>query len=375
MEDQISLTTRCVLAAAVSAALGLPTTAAAQEQPIQPGMPVIAELGCTLGYVYDGLGPITGKTYISTSAHCVAGKGQAVMDGDEQVFGRVAFLPAGGYADAPVGTEDPSPTPQDFALIEIYGSALPRVNPSVAGIPEAPAGLTAPGDVATGDQILFSGSSTAFYTHDSTREPRSGTLKYQDDEDFAVVAPITGGDSGGPIIEAATGRAIGTFASTCAGADVIFRPDNDACPGSEGPTTGGTLAKAAAAGMPVRLRLAHETQPPPPLEPDPSAAGAPSGSPVPSSPTPAPPAITSPPPARIVKLRVSGRIVRFTLDRPGLVQARVIRAGGGVVWRRRLEARAGASRLRLPSLAGGRYRLEMRGPDGGTRSAQLKAHP
>ena len=270
--------------AALLACLLAPAAAPAQTK-IQPGASM--EI-CTLNFVYDGLGPNAGKTYIGTAAHCVEKLGETVNDGAGDPIGTVAFI------------DDAATAATDFAFVEVLAPELGRVDPSVKGHPEYPGGYTVPEDTAPGDFVQISGFGVGFGQTEYTQENRQGVLQSDDEEVYAFSGPSVNGDSGGPLVHVDTGKALG----------IVSRYGFETASTDYGPTVQGVLAKAAAKGFPVRLRLAG--QPPPAAEPPPAAPQpSPTPAPQPGPPPPAHPAEPAPPPsARAAKRRARLRKCR-----------------------------------------------------------------
>ena len=214
---------------AVAAVLAVPAVAAA-AQPVQPGAyHVTGDAGCTLNFIYDG----SGGPYVGTAAHCVDNVGQWSYDADGAPIGRVAAI----------GNEDS--TEADWALIRIEGDALSRIKPGVLGHPGTPTGVTTSTTTNTGDAVYTSGHGLGFNFINVTREQRPAILTYDDPEIYTVLGALIFGDSGGPIVHASTGRALGIVSRLCIGI----------CE-EEGPTVQGIIAKAAAKGFSISVRRA-----------------------------------------------------------------------------------------------------------------------
>ncbi|HVF19895.1 MAG TPA: trypsin-like peptidase domain-containing protein [Mycobacteriales bacterium] len=219
------------LVALAATALLAPSASAAPGD-IQPGAYSESNgAGCTLNFVYDGVGVNAGRTFIGTAAHCVTKLGDAVMLASGEEFGDVAFI----------GNEDASAP--DYAFIEVRPAFLSRVNPAVKGYPAFPTGVTSPQDTALGDTIQISGHGLGFGFTALTQEKRFALMGFDDDEIHEVTGPIDFGDSGGPLVHVRTGKALGIVSRLCVGV----------C-SEEGPTVAGLMAKAAAGGFPVQLR-------------------------------------------------------------------------------------------------------------------------
>ena len=250
---------------ATLAAFAFLVPAAQAQTKLQPGAMLQTDAGqCTLNFVYDGLGSNAGKVYIGTAAHCGEKVGQDARDVDDQPFGQFAFI-----ADA----DDAA---FDYAFVEVAADHIPRVDPALKGHPELPTGFTRPEETEAGDMIQMSGYGVGFGETQLTQEQRQTVLQSDDAEIFTLSGPSVNGDSGGPFVHVPTGKALGLvsqYGFTHGATDV-------------GPTIQGVLAKAAAAGFPVSLRIAG--QPAPAItEASPEAAAQP-------APAPATPASSKP---------------------------------------------------------------------------------
>jgi hypothetical protein len=222
-------------------AAGASTAAAV---PIQPG--AFVEVGshpCTLGFVFDGIDGADGREFITTAAHCVDNVGQHALDGRGTTIGRVALVGPGSAG--PAG---------DVALIEIGISRVPSVRSAVRGHTDYPTGSTVAADTPGNDPISISGYGDPYVSKRDTREQRQGRLRFDDDLEFQALGPIATGDSGAPIVEISSGKAIGTVADLCYG-------DGADCDAARGPTVAHILDLAAGAGLPLRLRRAHDPLP------------------------------------------------------------------------------------------------------------------
>jgi hypothetical protein len=220
-------TRRTVVAALVALASLTATASASAAGTLQPGAISQTDVGrCTLNFAYtDGA-----STYLGTAAHCVSAVGQEVRDADGAAFGDVAAV---GNADQ---------TATDWAFIKVRPAALGRVSPRVKGHPQYPTGVTTAAQTSTGDLLQLSGFGLGFELLPLTQEKRQGVLISDDPETYVTVAPLIFGDSGGPIVQVRTGRALGIVSRLCIGVCT-----------EEGPTVEGILAKAAAAGLRLRL--------------------------------------------------------------------------------------------------------------------------
>lgn len=195
---------------------------------LQPGGYMVAgNAACTTNFVFDG----GGKVYLGTAAHCVTSVGQDVSDINGTVWGDVAII---GDAN--------SPSP-DYAFIEVRAAQVSRVRAFVKGWPAYPTGVATPADALIGDHVQISGYGIGFDTTNVTQEQRQGILTHENTSTYQVVGPIDQGDSGGPIVDIKTGKAIGIVSRLCTGTCT-----------EEGPTVQGILALAAARGFTVTLR-------------------------------------------------------------------------------------------------------------------------
>ncbi|MDX1610900.1 MAG: hypothetical protein R3185_00940 [Candidatus Thermoplasmatota archaeon] len=214
--------------AAVVALVALPASLATDGPAIQPG----ASLGgyCTLNFVFDGTGPLTGKTYIGTAGHCVD------LDATPTIPGRGTF--------GTVVWDDDATT--DFALIEIDPAHTHDVLPWLLGHPDVPTGTTTQAETSPGDLLVLSGYGFGFAFHPTTRENRTGALLTDDGQRYTAQTLLTFGDSGGPLVHAPTGKALGTVSAYNF---FDIPPTTDI-----GPTVDWILDELAQDGFPVTLR-------------------------------------------------------------------------------------------------------------------------
>lgn len=194
--------------------------------PIQPGD---ATDGCTLDFVFDGA---DGRTYIGIAGHCV-------HESD-----RVSAIGHGPFGTVVYASDDAGPR-LDVALIRVDRDKETAVSPAVVGHPDTPTGVTQPGETAAGDLLQMSGYGVVYQTTQATRENRTAVLVDDDPLRYCSQAPVSFGDSGGPIVHASTGKALG----------LVSRLDTGECPGTlVGPTIQAFLAQAAADGFDLTLR-------------------------------------------------------------------------------------------------------------------------
>lgn len=186
--------------------------------------------GCTLGFAATG----GGETYFMTAAHCVERVGDDVELEDGTVFADVAAI---GDADD---------TARDWALLDVRNAFVPQVRGAVRGIPGTPTGSTTANETEAGDVLRFSGHGIPFFIDPITRENRYGVVVSDDGDMYTAVGMDSFGDSGGPIVHEASGKAYGLVSRLCLGVCT-----------SEGPTIQGVLGKAAARGFALTLKRAE----------------------------------------------------------------------------------------------------------------------
>lgn len=194
--------------------------------PIQPGDSATSQgAGCTLNFVFDGP---NGEVYVGIAAHCVNG-GALVSTPGYVNFGTVVY-----DNDGPI----------DFALIRVHANNEASVDPSVRGHPTFPTGVAEFPETFAGDLLRFSGYGVGFSNHPLTREQRVGVLVTDSTVHYCSEAPVSFGDSGGPVLHDATGKALGIVSGTGFGCASWLT----------GPTVSGAIAAAGSAGFPVTLR-------------------------------------------------------------------------------------------------------------------------
>lgn len=214
------------VAGLVSAALAVPAGASAATT-LQPGAKILTSAGsCTLNFEYtDGT-----STYLGTAAHCANKTLEVVTDAAKVPFGKVWLR------------GNPNDPAADYAFIKVDPGALSRVSPAVKGAPQYPTGVSTAAQTNALDILRFSGFGIGFDLTALTQERRIGTLVTDNAETYQAIAPVLFGDSGGPVIQARTGKALGIVSRLCIGVCT-----------TEGPTVEGVLAKAAARGLKLTL--------------------------------------------------------------------------------------------------------------------------
>ncbi len=208
---------------------------------IQPGASITMDGSfCTLNWIYDGTGALTGRTFTGTAAHCVSSVGQPVslasgsLGSPVQEIGKVAFI---------------APT-LDYAFIEIAPANLALVNPALKGHPAIPAGVSTTDTAATGDLVQFSGNGVGFHLLPLTQESRVGVLHSNDGTQHYVIGAVSPGDSGGPVADLTDGnKALGIVNTVGVGV-----ANGLPYAGEGGVSLQGMFADAAANGFTLRLR-------------------------------------------------------------------------------------------------------------------------
>lgn len=201
-----------------------PTSAA---ELIQPGGRMLRPHGCTLNFVFEGVGPQR-PVYIGTAGHCVDTVGQRVtMAGG--AIGTVAYR----ILDFP----------DDFALVQIDEALRDQVSPEVRGL-GGPTGSTTAASTGVGDGVRLYGHGMVYGSTELTRG-RQGVLTRDDSYEWHAALPAIFGDSGGPVLHAPSGQALGVISAISADQT---RPHT-----VKGTTVERALELVAEAGLPVQL--------------------------------------------------------------------------------------------------------------------------
>lgn len=212
--------------AIVALALLLPRPAPAAESPIQPGAQVIGSASwCTLNFVFAR----GADRYIGTAGHCTVAPGERMRTGSGEEFGTVVFRQ--------------NSSDLDFALIEVDAGKRSAVNPAVRAW-GGPTGVAAASETLAGDTLLFHGYGAGFGLTRLTR-PRTGALVHDDASSYEANMAAVPGDSGAPVVHAATGKALGIVSRFNA---YGLPPSTDA-----GPTVAHIISRLAGAGWTVTL--------------------------------------------------------------------------------------------------------------------------
>lgn len=181
--------------------LALPTAGPAANAPIQPGAPMSSSVGgCTMNFVFRNT---HGKLFVGSAGHCVEALGDRVTASSIGPFGTVVFRANNG-----VGKDD-------FSLIRIDTDKYEHVEPTVRAW-GGPTGTTTSESTASGDQISLQGYGLVFGSNART-QARPGILVSDTATQYRAEIPAIFGDSGGPVLHAATGRALGIVSGINAG--------------------------------------------------------------------------------------------------------------------------------------------------------------
>jgi hypothetical protein len=193
-ESPAMRTIRSLIVAALLAAM-LPGTASAEvaQTQIQPGARISTPKGsCTTNFVFENA---SGRLFIGTAGHC-ADVGDRIKSANGTEFGTI------------VTSENKYPV-SDFALILIDIEDENLVSPQMRYW-GGPTGITSREDVKQGDVILTYGYGLGFGSTEYTRR-RAGVLWNYGIQSYSAFIGGAPGDSGGPIVHAATGKAIGVI--------------------------------------------------------------------------------------------------------------------------------------------------------------------
>lgn len=221
------------LAALGAVAMVLVAPARADAASIQPGdFMSSGGKSCTLGFVATS----GADTFFLTAAHCVEPNAPVEL-ADRTILGDAV-------AEGDATTEIPA-TSADWALVRVRPHLVANVVGAVRGTAGTPSGVALEGETGLGDLIKHSGYGLGFDMIDVTREQRYGVLVDQSDGEWASIGSDIFGDSGGPVIHVASGRALGLVSRLCIGTCT-----------SLGPTIEGIFQQAADAGYQLTLRTA-----------------------------------------------------------------------------------------------------------------------
>lgn len=202
------------------------------EAPLRPG----SSLGgyCTFNFLFEGL---DGTAYIGTAGHCTDEIGERVELAGYGEVGAVVF-------DSDLTDVFPDVDEAvDFSLIRLDADVVADADPRMLGY-DGPVGAIDAGDLAVGDLVQLHGYGLVLGMNDYTRD-RQGALVDWDEDLYRVDMPAVNGDSGSPLLHAATGKAFGIVSHYGIGA---VPPSTD-----EGPLMPFILEQLEVAGFQVAL--------------------------------------------------------------------------------------------------------------------------
>jgi len=160
---------------------------------LQPGTEVITPVGgCTLNFVFKD----ATNTYIGTAGHCADGPG-----------GRVSTTGHGAWGTVVVDIDGAT----DFALIRVDAAKVSAVRSAVQHW-GGPTGVVTASETATGDVLAIYGYGIGFSVNENTR-PKQGVLISDSSTQYVADTWAVNGDSGGPVLHKATGKALGVISS------------------------------------------------------------------------------------------------------------------------------------------------------------------
>lgn len=197
-----SLLAALVALPALSAPVGaeVSTTAApawgSLSAPLRPGAEAqTAEGFCTYNFLfYD-----SSNAYVGTAAHCTDKLNEVAKLGNGQRVGVVVY-----DSDRASGAD----RDVDFALIRLDAAMVSQANPKMLGNVNGPTGNVSHRDLRIGEPVAFFGYGLLLGELAATR-PREGAVVTFDTRLYQADMPAVNGDSGAPMLEKETGRALG----------------------------------------------------------------------------------------------------------------------------------------------------------------------
>jgi hypothetical protein len=165
------------------------------NSPIRPGAPAETTEGyCTFNFLfYDN-----SNAYIGTAAHCTDKVGDRVVRTGLGEIGTVVYdsdKAAGANRDV------------DFTLVRLDANRVAQANPLMYGF-NAPTGSAPRTELRIGEPLGVYGYGLVFGDVPATRA-RQGVLVSTTSTLYRADLPAVNGDSGAPLIEIETGRAVG----------------------------------------------------------------------------------------------------------------------------------------------------------------------
>lgn len=175
--------------------VALPVVAAGEPDAnafLQPGTQVDTPVGqCTLNFVFKD----ATSTYLGTAGHCAEGTG-----------GRVSTPGHGAWGTIVMDDDD-----VDFALIRVDAAKVAVVRAAVQHW-GGPTGIITAAQTSAGDLLAEYGYGIGFSANENTRA-KQGVLLQDSNTQYIADTWAVNGDSGGPVLHKATGKALGIISS------------------------------------------------------------------------------------------------------------------------------------------------------------------
>lgn len=196
-----------------------PIWADAANAELRPGK-IISDTAsnCTAGFLF--VDPISRSYYLGTAAHCAGDElhedGTGLRISLQESIGTFVTIIESRREIGTVVFDSDSPDLQqkfgvdpdvDFALILLDPDINLIANPQVVSI-EAPNGFVDCADIAAGDRMSYYGNGLVYGGTEPTRK-REGAVVTCERGIFVTALPAISGDSGGPTVYNAGGKALG----------------------------------------------------------------------------------------------------------------------------------------------------------------------
>lgn len=164
--------------------------------PLRPGAEAqTAEGYCTYNFLfYD-----SSNAYVGTAAHCTDKLNEVAKLGNGQRVGVVVY-----DSDRTPGAN----ANVDFALIKLDAAMVSQANPKMLGNTHGPTGNVSHRDLRIGEPVAFYGYGLLLGELAATRY-REGVVVTFSTTMYQADMPAVNGDSGAPILEKETGKALG----------------------------------------------------------------------------------------------------------------------------------------------------------------------
>jgi len=191
-----------------------PTWSDVASARLRPGSHIVEPSGCTANFLF--VDPLLQAYYLGTAAHCTSagtnldGSGVRVSVAEVGEIGVVVYDSDG---DPSVNGSDGSGVNADFSLILLDPGINLIANPQMLGF-AGPTGIIDCDEIQTGDLVALYGYGNIYAAFGLYA--RQGAYLRCVAQIYEVALPAFFGDSGGPVLHAAGGRAFG-LASGAAG--------------------------------------------------------------------------------------------------------------------------------------------------------------